>query len=211
MAKVVDVTGNVVTLLYGDFFYLNEYSMINSIRYGQLRFKKYFSTYRNNFTVQQIAALKKTNAIFKVERPVYGKLHSNFINPQQIKTTTRHFVPGKQENISGESYLKATNIQNHYAIAFEYFKESAQLNYAEGQINLAQMYLSTRLEQQDFNKALFWLKQAALQSNKTAINKYAIVCQQASRCNINVFYQSLIDYGVNIRFNQTKKPQLSLD
>jgi hypothetical protein len=204
-AKVTDITGNIVTLLYGNFFYMNEQSMRNSIHYGHFRYKKYFSTYRNNFTQQELTNLQKTGAIFKIERPISSKLHSNFIKPQYTEITSTQFLPGKQENISGESYLKATNIQNHYAIAFEYFKESAQLNYAQGQINLAQMYLSTRLEQQDFNKALFWLKQAALQSNKAAINKYTIVCKKVSQCNIDDFYQSLLAAGVNIRFNKKKQ------
>ena len=206
LAKVVDITGEVITLVYGDFFYVNKKSMVDSIRYGHLRYRKYFQGRRYNFTLQQLTAMKKSGAIWEVERPVNRKLHGNYIKPlsnKSIKKETNNiFAAGKQENISGESYLKATNIQNHYAIAFEYFKESAQLNYAQGQINLAQMYLSTRLEQQDFIKVLFWLKQAALQSNKTAINKYAIVCEKVEHCNLEEFYQELLDAGVNIRFNK---------
>jgi len=206
LAKVVDITGEVITLVYGDFFYVNKKSMVDSIRYGHLRYRKYFQGRRYNFTLQQLTAMKKSRAIWEVERPINRKLHGNYIKPlsnKSIKKETNNiFAAGKQENISGESYLKATNIQNHYAIAFEYFKESAQLNYAQGQINLAQMYLSTRLEQQDFIKVLFWLKQAALQSNKTAINKYAIVCEKVEHCNLEEFYQELLDAGVNIRFNK---------
>jgi len=213
LAKVVDITGEVITLVYSDFFYVNQKSMNDSIRYGHLRYKKYFQGHRYNFTLQQLNTMQKSGAIFTVERPNNNKLHGNYIKSITNKSKDKGgmFIPGKQENISGESYLKAKNIQNHDAIAFEYFKESAQLNYAQGQINLAQMYLLTHLEQQDYNKALYWLKQAALQSNITAINKYAIVCSQVDSCNLNAFYQALLDYGVNIRFNQSNKPQFSLD
>ncbi|MBL4909920.1 MAG: sel1 repeat family protein [Alteromonadaceae bacterium] len=210
-AKVIDITGNIVTLFYGNFFYLNEKSMFNSIRYGHFRYKKYFSTYRNNFTRQQIVNLKKSNAIFKVERPINNKLHGNFVKPQQTKITNNTFIAGKQENITGNSYLKATNINNHLQLALKYFKQSAQLNYPQGQINLAQMYLREDLEQQDLTQALYWLKQASLQSNKSAINKYTIVCQQIENCDINDFYQDLIDAGVNIRFNKTNMPKFRLN
>jgi len=211
LAKVVDITGDVVTLLYGNFFYLNEKSMTDAIRYGHLRYKKYFASYRNNFTVQQIITQQKTHAIFKVERPINNKLHGNFIKPQQKKLTSNTFIAGKQENITGNSYLRATNITNHLQLAFENFKKSAQLNYPQGQINLAQMYLDTRLEKQNFNQALYWLKQAALQSNKSAIDKYIIVCQQVENCKINDFYQELITAGINIRFNKANMPKFSLN
>ncbi len=120
-------------------------------------------------------------------------------------------MAGKQENLSGESYLKASNIKNHLRIAFNYFKESAQYDYAQGQVNLAQTYLLTQLEQQNFEQALYWFKQAALQSNKAAINKYTLVCQQVKNCDLNLFYQQLIDSGVNIRFNQATKPMFSVN
>jgi hypothetical protein len=210
-AKIVDITGNVITLLYSDFFYPNEKAMINSIHYGHFRYNKYFSTYRNNFTLQQISKLRETQAIFKVERPIYDKLYGNFIKPQQAKLISTTFIEGKRENIVGESYFKASNINNHLQLAFKNFKKSAQLNYPLGQINLAQMYLMTTLEQQDFSQALYWLKQAALQSNKSAINKYTIVCQQVTNCDINDFYQDLISAGVNIRFNKTSLPKFSLN
>ena len=211
LAKVVDVTGDVITLLYGNYFYLNERSMINGIRFGHLRFKDYFSLYRNNFTRQQLANMQTKGAIFKIERPLNRKLHGNFIAPQQQQATSKLFIPGRQENIQGESFLKATNVNNHLQLAFDYFKQSAQLNYPQGQINLAQMYLHNTLEQKDLHKALHWLKQASFQSSKSAINKYTIICQQVKTCDINNFYQDLIDEGVNIRFNKAIKPKFSLN
>ena len=37
IAKVVDITGEPITLVYGDYFYIHQYAVINSIKYGRLR------------------------------------------------------------------------------------------------------------------------------------------------------------------------------
>ena len=211
-AKVIDITGDVVTLFFGNLYYPNEKSMVDGIRWGHLRFYDYFSSFRHNYSLQELKKLLAEQAIFKVERPFLGKLHSNYVNPTPKKISTNtQYIAGKQENIKGESFLRASNITNHLQTAFEWFTRSAQLNYPQGQINLAEMYLDTRLEKQDFKQALYWLEQASLQSNKAAINKYVIVCEKVNTCNINRFYQSLINAGVNIHFNNQVKPLVGLD
>lgn len=69
----------------------------------------------------------------------------------------------------------------------------------DGQINLAEMYISGLHVEKDLNKAIFWLKQASLQSSKPAILKYGIVCKQIELCDIVDFYQELKANGVNIK------------
>ncbi len=95
--------------------------------------------------------------------------------------------------------MKSIYIENNLGLAFELYQQSAQLGFAKGQVNLAQMYLNGQHVEKDLQQALFWFKQAALQSYKPGILKYVIVCKQVASCELATFYQSLISSGVNIK------------
>ena len=57
-------------------------------------------------------------------------------------TANSIYIPGKKENLSGLEYLKNINDGNNAQLAFDNFKESSELGFAKGQVNLAQMYLT---------------------------------------------------------------------
>jgi hypothetical protein len=199
IAKVVDVTGDIVTLLYGNVFYLRQQSLKDSIRYGQLRYKQYFETKRYDLTLAQLQAMFDLSAIFMIKRPENNMLYSNYINdPKPVSSSAIH-IPGKRENSQGLSLLKSTYLENATEQAFNYFLRSAKLGFAKGQINLGQMYLNGNFVKKDMTQALFWFNKAALQSSKAAVLKYVIVCRQLDDCREGDFYQSLTDAGVNIK------------
>ncbi len=84
LAKVVDITGEVVTLQYGNMFYLRQNSIKDSIRYGQLRYRKYFEPKRYDFTLERIKRLWQSGAIYLVKRPILDKLFGNYVSPDKI-------------------------------------------------------------------------------------------------------------------------------
>jgi hypothetical protein len=198
LAKVVDITGDIITLQYGNWYFAWQKSAIESIKFGQLRYDDYFESKRHNFSLAELASMHSTSAIYLVKRPMHGKLYGNQISPASRATDSVELL-GSKENRDGESYLKITYSETNLASAFALFQRSAALGNPEGQVNLAQMYLNGQHVASDLTMALSWLKQASLQSHKPAILKYAIVCQQVAQCNIVDFYQELTDAGVNIK------------
>jgi hypothetical protein len=199
IAKVVDVTGEIITLLYGNVFYLRQQALKDSIRYGQLRYKQYFETKRYDLTHAQLQAMFDSSAILMIKRPENNMLYGNYINNPKPASHSMIFIPGKRENTQGLSLLKSTYLENSAEQAYDYFLRSAKLGFAEGQINLGQMYLNGEFVDKDMTRALFWFNKAALQSNKAAVLKYVIVCRQLDECREGEFYQSLFDAGVNIK------------
>jgi TPR repeat protein len=199
IAKVVDVTGDIITLLYGNVYYLRQQSLKDSIRYGQLRFKEYFETKRYDFSLKKLQAMQASGAIYMIKRPEQNMLYGNYINDPEPELGTSLYIPGKRENIAGISLLNAKYSESNLSQAFERFSRSAQLGYAKGQVNLAQMYVNGQFVDKDFSQAMYWFKQAALQSDKSAILKYVIICRQVSGCQEGDFYQELTQAGVNIK------------
>ena len=112
------------------------------------------------------------------------------------------YIPGKRENLAGLSLLKSDYLENNKQQAFERFSASAQLGFSAGQVNLGQMYLNGEYIDKDLNQALYWFKQAALQSDKSGVLKYVIVCRQVSYCQEAGFYQELLNAGVNIKVRE---------
>ena len=204
LAKVVDITGDIITLQYGSIYYFRQQSLKDSIRYGQLRYRKYFESKRYDFSLDNINSLWHSGAIYLVKRPELDKLFGNNVSPDKTALNNHLFTPGKRENLSGISFLKSNYIENNLQQAFELFQQSAQLGFAKGQVNLAQMYLNGQYVEKNLSQALFWFKQASLQSNKSGILKYAIVCEQVESCDLPAFYQSLLAAGVNIKVREMK-------
>ncbi len=199
IAKVVDVTGDIITLLYGNVYYLRQQSLKDSIRYGQLRYKEYFETKRYDFSLEKLQSMQASGAIYMIKRPEQNMLYGNYINDPKPESGSSLYIPGKRENIAGISLLNANHLESNVSQAFERFSRSAQLGYAQGQVSLAQMYLNGQSVDKDLSQAMYWFKQAALQSDKPAILKYVIVCRQVSYCQEGDFYQELTQAGVNIK------------
>ncbi len=204
LAKVVDITGDVVTLLYGNIFYLRQQSLKDSIRYGQLRYRKYFESKRYDFNFEKINSMWQSGAIYLVKRPVLDRLYGNYVSLEKEEYNSDLFIPGKRENLSASSFLKSNYIEDNLNQAFDLFQQSSQLGFAKGQVNLAQMYLNGQHVEKNLPQALFWFEQAAVQSYKPAILKYVIVCEQVPSCDIAAFYQLLISAGVNIKVREMK-------
>lgn len=199
IAKLVDITGDIVTLLYGNIFYFRQQSLKDSIRYGELRYKDYFESKRYDLTRAQLKKMHDSSAIYMIKRPDKNMLYGNYINEPKGEGDSSLYIPGKRENLVGLSLQKSSYLENNLQQAFDHFSRSAQLGFAKGQVNLAQMYLNAHYVDKDLKQAMFWFKQAALQSNKAAVLKYVIVCRQVSYCNEMDFYQALTNAGVNIK------------
>jgi len=202
LAKVVDITGEVISLQYGDFFYVRQQGLKDSIRYGQLRYRKYFQPKRYDYPLTQLQNMWDSGAVFMVKRPVLGLLYGNYVSTQQQQVAATHYIPGKRKNASASAFLKSNHLEDNLAQAFSLFEQSAQLGFAPGQVNLALMYLNGQYVDKNLKQALFWFNQAALQSYKPAILKYGIVCQQVSDCHLADFYQTLLESGVNIKVRE---------
>lgn len=199
MAKVSDITGNVVTLNYSSYFYPQKHELNETIRYAQLRFEKFFQEKRNNFTIAELQAMIESGAVFLVRRPDGNMLDGNLVVPDKQFEASSVFIPGTKENLAGLEHMK---FEHTKTLAFDEFKKSADFGYAPGQVNLAQMYLTGTGVKQDSIEALSWLKKGALQAHEPAILKYGIVCGQVESCAIDDFYQELIKAGVNIEFSK---------
>lgn len=202
IAKVFDITGDIITLRYGDLLFPSKHKAADSIRFGQLRYNEYFQPERFNFSHQEIQALRSAGAIYLVKRPWQNKVFGNFISPATPPENSSTFILGKKEYLSGDAYFEDPYDEQGLHKAFQYFTQSATLGFPKGQIRLAQMHLEGLATDKNLDLALYWLQQAALQSNKRAIIKYGIVCQQVESCNLVDFYQFLIESGVNLKVRE---------
>lgn len=202
VAKVFDITGDVITLRFGDLLFPTKHGAINSVRFGQLRYSDYFQPERFDYSQQELSALRQQGAIYLAKRPVLGKLFGNFVGPRKSQNRSNHLILGRKEFISAQAHLNDPYSELGKQKAFELFQRSAQLGYPQGQVGLAQMFLNNEVVEQDYQQSLYWLKQASLQSYKPAILKYAIVCKKQPDCYLVDFYQELIDSGVNLKVRE---------
>ena len=186
MAKVADITGDVVTLNYSSYFYPQKHELGETIRYAQLRFEKFFQEKRHNYSITELQGMVESGAIMLARRPEGNMLDGNLVIPDAAFLSNSVFMPGKKENFAGLEYLKRIGDVNNAQLAFDKFTESAEQGFAQGQVNLAQMYLNkTAIEkgivEKDLIEALAWFKKGALQAYEPAVLKYSIVCQQVEK------------------------------
>jgi len=201
IAKVADITGDTVSLVYGSVFYTYQRSLESAIRKSRAVTSNYFARKRVEFSTEQIQALYSSGAILRAMRPIDNKLFDSFVIRSVKIATGNTYYPGAIENTSGLAFLAATYQDNYEQHAFDKFKLSAKYGYAAGQINLAELYLTGNYGDGGVEKALIWLQAAALQSDKKAIDKYLIVCNKTSACDVKLFYQTLSEAGVNYYFS----------
>lgn len=199
LAKVVDITGDIITLTYGCFYYPNHHAVINSLYYGQLTYKNYFEVKRYDYKHQQILQKLDDGAIYQAMRPVRDKLFGQRISPEQRKIRSSIYIQGRRDNLIGEAFLNERFSETNLQQAFELFTKSANYDFAAGQVNLAEMYINGQYVEKDLSKALYWLNQASLQSHKPAILKYEIICKQVSSCQIYDFFENLVSAGVDVK------------
>jgi len=210
LAKVVDITGDIVSLVYGSFYYQHQHAAINSIYYGQLSYKDYFEPKRFDYRLPQIQQKFSAGALYLAMRPEHDKLLGQRVSPEQRKFRTNAFIQGRKENSYGEALLLELHSETNLQQAFVLFSQSANYNFAQGQVNLAQMYINGQFVEKDLNKALYWLNQAALQSHKAAILKYEIICRQVPACQPYDFFKNLKSQGVDVKVRQLT-PKFTID
>ncbi|TPH18101.1 tetratricopeptide repeat protein [Litorilituus lipolyticus] len=202
VAKVVDITGGTVSLSYGNYFYPLKKSLTDAVLFGHSTNFDYFEKQRQNFSIAELNSLFEQGFIYRVIRPEFAYIGRNMTvymidghavtNPTVAKEPWV-FIPGKRENTRGVAILKVNHDDNRFEKAFQLFKRSAELGYAPGQTNLAELYLSNRDYEGHGNieQAANWLLQAALQGYQPAIEKYRVICALEESCDINDFYQAL--------------------
>ncbi|GLX77077.1 hypothetical protein tinsulaeT_04170 [Thalassotalea insulae] len=201
VAKIFDITGDIVTLRYGDLLFANKHSAEDSVRFGQLRYQDYFQPERINLTVQELQQWRAKEAIYLVKRPKLNKLFGNYVGPVNQSQPSMQFIQGRREYYTGRAHLANSLSETSIEDAFYYFEKSATLGYSLGQVSLAELYLTDEYGH-DLESSLYWLERAALQSHKPAILKYGIICQQVENCNLGDFYQMLIENGVNLKVRE---------
>jgi hypothetical protein len=96
MARVVDMTGDVITLSYSSYFYLQEHELNEAIRYGQLRYPKFFQEKRYDFHVRTLELWKESGALLLARRPISKKLDGNIVVPDVQYQKSNVYIPGKK-------------------------------------------------------------------------------------------------------------------
>lgn len=81
LAKVIRISDENVAIVYGKFSYQWQYSVVNSIQYGELSNDDYFTQIPDYFSLSQIKEMKNNGAIYLIKRPVKNKLYGNFVRP----------------------------------------------------------------------------------------------------------------------------------
>jgi TPR repeat protein len=200
LAKVVDITGDTITLLYSAFFYSKKVQIERAIQYGHLRYRDYFQGKRYDISKNDLIEMYQDNIIYMAKRPVNNKLYGNFISPDDHKKVQGSlYALGRTEYLTGKRILHAKTNEFSIEGAYEQFLTSAKLGYPQGQVALAELHLLENAKYYDLNQSLHWLLQASLQSYKPAILKYVIVCKKVPACQEVEFYKVLLAAGVNIK------------
>jgi hypothetical protein len=202
IGKVIDITGDVVTVVYSRLFYNMQRGADDSIRVGHITHFSFFSRKQYHYSFVQLQQMRAQGAIYRVERPLKNRLRGNLVIKAQKRFLSSTYFPGARQNNSGLAFLEASYLPDHIQQAFDKFKASAERGYKLGQVNLAEFYITGKHGERDLNKALFWLKEAALQDYQLAIDKYLIVCQQITECSKNEFLKVMADAGVNFRLKK---------
>ena len=210
IAKIVDITGGTISLTYGNYFYPLKKSLSDALRLGHTRNFDYFDKQRKNFSYSELNSLFEQGFIYRVVRPKFNIIGRNsaiyMIDGNAVTNTTAvkkawRYMPGKRQNTEGMAYLKATYINDRFEQAFILLKKSAELGYAPGQTNLAELYLTGIEGSRDIDTAAHWLLQAALQGYQPAIEKYRVICQLEESCQIEEFYRVLNEAGTSFQIN----------
>jgi hypothetical protein len=80
LAKIVRVSDDRVAIVYGKFFYQWQYSVVNSIQYGDLSNSDYFTLFPDYISFTKIQEMKSNGAIYLVKRPIQNKLYGNLVS-----------------------------------------------------------------------------------------------------------------------------------
>ena len=210
LAKIVDITGGTVSLVYGNYFYPLKNSLNDGVRFGHSRNFDYFENKRQHYSYSELDSLFEQGFIYQVVRPELNMIggnkavymiDGNAVTQPTVAKEAWHYIPGKRQNTQGVAFLNASYINDRFEQAFILLKQSAELGYAPGQTNLAELYLTGIEGSRDVENAANWLLQAALQGYQPAIEKYRVICELEERCQIEDFYRALNEAGTSYQIN----------
>lgn len=80
LAKVVRVSDDNLAVVYGRVFYQWQYSVVNSIQYGDLSNDDYFMQIPEYIPFSKMKEMRNNGAIYLIKRPVSNKLYGNFVS-----------------------------------------------------------------------------------------------------------------------------------
>jgi len=81
LAKIVRVNNDNVAIVYGKFSYQWQSAVVNSIEYGDLSNKDYFTLMPDYIPFSKIKKMWDNGAIYLIKRPVRNKLYGHFVSP----------------------------------------------------------------------------------------------------------------------------------
>lgn len=202
IAKVADITGDIITLAYGSVFYQTPRELTDAIRFGQLGFHDYYQERQINITFSEIRIMLADGAIYRARRPHKNMLDGHVISAEVQGEENKLYIYGTKENLLGEELLNSAHTDSKLKTAFDLFSKSSESGFDKGKVNLAQMYLVGLHVDKDVERALELFREASFQSYKPAIIKYALVCKQLVWCDVSDFYDDLAEGGVNIKIGR---------
>ena len=82
LAKVIRVSDDNITVVYGRFSYQWQYAVINSIKHGDLSNNNYFTLTPGYIPLSKMEEMKRSGALYLIKRPIQNKLYGNFVSPQ---------------------------------------------------------------------------------------------------------------------------------
>lgn len=206
VAKIVDITGGTVSLVHGNYFYPLKSTLNNGVSLGHTVSDEYFENKRHHFSNSELDKLFQQGFIYRVVRPEFNYIgrnmsayiiDGNVVTEPEIVEQEWRYIPGKRENTQAMAFLKTTYLEDRFEKAFVLLTRSAELGYAPGQTNLAELYITGIEGQRDVESAVNWLFKAAVQGYQPAIEKYRVICQLEEECQIEDFYQALKDSGTS--------------
>jgi hypothetical protein len=80
LAKVIRVSDDNVAVVYGNYFYQWQYSVVNSIRYGDLTNNDYFTLIPDYISLSKIKEMRSDGSIYLVKRPIRNKLYGGLVS-----------------------------------------------------------------------------------------------------------------------------------
>jgi hypothetical protein len=80
LAKIVRVSDDLVAVVDKKFFYQWQYSVVNSIQYGDLSNSDYFTLIPDYILFTKIKEMKSNGSIYLVKRPIRSKLYGNHLS-----------------------------------------------------------------------------------------------------------------------------------
>lgn len=81
LAKVIRVSNESIAIVYGSFFYRWQYSVINSIQYGDLSNSDYFTSVPEYISFNEMKEMRRNGALYLIKRPRGHQLYGNFVRP----------------------------------------------------------------------------------------------------------------------------------